>query len=85
MLLAERELASGRLCGRWRGYARMSPIPATARVPAGEAIFEVDVVFVDWLAKELKMNVDCALIDAETILKVVELIYWLRVARRVWS
>jgi DNA-binding transcriptional LysR family regulator len=70
MLLAERELASGRLVRPLEGICEDVTYTGHWLVfPRAKRYSKSIVVFVEWLAKELKMNPEQALVDAETILR----------------
>ncbi len=66
MLLAERELASGRLVRPLEGLCEDVTYTGHWLVfPRAKRYSKSIVVFVEWLAKELRMNIDLALIDSE--------------------
>ena len=70
MLLAERELASGRLVRPLEGVCEDVTYTGHWLVfPRAKRYSKSIVVFVEWLARELRMNADSVLIDVENILK----------------
>lgn len=68
MLLAERELASGRLVQPLHGICEDVAYTGHWLVfPRAKRYSKSISIFVNWLAKELELNIDFALVDGKTI------------------